>query len=135
MTLVDNFHSPAWPGRPCRQRTLSALHPSRPSLSFAYTCIYVCIHALDKTTNSFFACARERRFLLQNRVIQFHEPRHVYYGEINYYVPDVSRHSFRARTGLFPFHYRRARAKSRIRGDRKISSRIKSHFVSYTTIS
>lgn len=59
---------------------------------------------------------RARRFLLQNRVIQFHEARHVYYGEINYYVPDVSRYSFRARTGLFPFHYHRARAKSRIRG-------------------
>lgn len=79
---------------------------SRPSLSFAYL-----TYALDKTTNSFSA----RRFLLQNRVIQFHEARHVYYGEINYYVPDVSRYSFRARTGLFPFHYHCASAKSRIR--------------------
>lgn len=92
---------------------------SRPSLSFAYL-----TYALDKTTNSF----SERRFLLQNRVIQFHEARHVYYGEINYYVPDVSRYSFRARTGLFPFHYHRASKVTHPR-HRKVASRRRSPFV------
>lgn len=79
MTLVDNFHPPlpaclpacvAWKTLPLKG--LERARASRPSLSFAY------IHTPGhKTTSSSSPNARTRvrRFLLQNRVIQFHEAR------------------------------------------------------------
>lgn len=94
MTLVDNFHPPAsqsWKTLPLKGLENVATRPSR--LLRIY--IHLRIHPGQNPRTHPSPHGERGVSCVQNRVIQFHEgARRLYYGEINYYVPDVSRAFF-----------------------------------------